>query len=135
MPRSRSYSAASDYERRRRQQEREAERSHKAALAAQRSADREAKRQYITERVAEADRRTHALDDRVEELRTLLVRGLRRPGAIDLNKLRRHVTLPPLDLGSLGPQAAPPSWSDFEPPAPSALGRMFGAEGGATASV
>jgi restriction system protein len=129
MPRSRSYSAASDYERRRRQQEREAERSHKAALAAQRSADREAKRQYIAERVAEADRRTHALDDRVEELRTLLVRGLRRPGAIDLNKLRRHVTLPPLDLGSLGPQAAPPSWSDFEPPAPSALGRMFGAEG------
>src|SRR5690349_8935695 len=108
MPRARSYSAASEYQRQRRQREHQAERSHKAALAAQRSADREAKRQYIADRASEADRLTHALDDRVEELRTLLVRGLRRPEAIDLDRFRRHVNRPPLDLSRLGPEEAPP---------------------------
>jgi restriction system protein len=127
-PRSRSYSAAGDHERRRKEQEREAERAHKAALAAQRNADRDAKRQYVADRAADADQRTQALNDRVEELRTILNRGLRRRKLIDPSQLRRTVPHLPLELGRFGLPEAAPAWSEFEPPAPSTVGRLFGGD-------
>jgi restriction system protein len=127
-PRSRTSSAAGDYERRRREREREAERAQKAALAAQRSADRDAKRQYVADRADDAENRTHALNDRVEELRTLLARGLRRRRTVDPNRLRRQAAHVPLDLAGFDRPEPQPNWTDFEPPAPSAFGRLFGGD-------
>jgi len=127
MPRSRGGSAA-EWERRRRQQEREAERARKAAEAAQKAAEREARRQYLEVRAAEAERRTGELAGRVEQLGTVLTRGLSRSARIDPSTLRRRVTVPELDLGRLAVPIAPPDWSQFEPPSPSAVGRLFGGE-------
>src|SRR5262245_27864603 len=126
MPRSRGGSA--EWERWRRQQEREAERARKAAEAAQKAAEREAKRQYLEGRAAEAERRTGELESRVEQLRTVLTRGLARSARIDPSALRRRVAVPELDLGRLAVPTAPPDWSQFAPPSPSAVGRMFGGE-------
>ena len=97
-------------------------------MAAQRSADRDAKRQFVADRAAEAEQHTQALNDRVAELRTLLIRGLRRRNTVDPNQLRRQVPHIPLDLGPLAQPETPPAWVQFEPPAPSAVGRLFGGD-------
>lgn len=127
MPRSRGPSAA-DHERWRKQQERDAERSRKAAAAVQKVAEREARRQYVAGRAADAERRSRQLDGRVQELRMVLTRGLSRSSRLELTRLRRRVTIPPLDLGTLAQPLAPPDWSEFAPTPPSALGRLFGGE-------
>ncbi len=125
LPRSRGVSAA-EYDRYRRQQEREAERRRKAAEAAQMAADRENRRRYVASRLAEAERRTTDLQRRAEELRTFLVRGLSRSAQIDLVGLRRPFIVPPLDLGGLSSAKPPPDWTQFAPSQPGALGRLFG---------
>ena len=127
MPRSRGPSAA-DHERWRKQQERDAERSRKAAAAVQKVAEREARRQYVAGRAADAERRSRQLDGRVQELRMVLTRGLSRSSRLELTRLRRRVTIPPLDLGTIAQPLAPPDWSEFAPTPPSALGRLFGGE-------
>ncbi len=86
-----------------------------------------ATRQYFAERAAYAQRRTHQIEARVEELRTILDRGLRRNPRIDLAGLREQYQQPAPDLGSVGWRATPPDWSRYEPPRPSALGRVVGA--------
>lgn len=127
MPASRGGSA-SEWERWHRQQERETERQRKAAEAAQKAAERAAKQQYLAARGAEADRRTRELEARVEVLRTVLTRGLSRSARIEPSALRRRVAVPALDLGLLAVPISRPEWSDFAPPSPSAMGRLFGGE-------
>lgn len=127
MPGSRSASAG-DYERWRKQQERAADQQRRMAEAAGKVAEREAKRLYVGRRAADAEQRTRELDERVEELRTVLTRALSRSGRIELARLRRRVIVPPLDLAGLAEPLPPPEWSRFVPPSPSALGRVFGGE-------
>lgn len=98
-------------------------------MTARRSDDLAAKRQYVADRAADAEQRTQSLNARVEELRTILVRGLRRRGPVDPDRLRRQVSHRPLDLGGLGQPDRPPAWPEFEPPAPSPVGRLFGGDG------
>jgi restriction system protein len=117
---------AAEYERRQRQYEREVERARKAAVAAQKAADREARQRYLASRAADAEQRTRELDDRVEQLRTVLTRGLSRPARIGPAQLHRRAKTPPLDLGSLARPAPAPDWAQFAPQEPSALGRLFG---------
>jgi restriction system protein len=114
-----------EFERRQRQYEREVERARKAAEAAQKAADREAKQQYVASRAAEAEQLSREVDERVEQLRTVLTRGLSRSARIGPAQLRRRVAAPALDLGALAYPLSPPDWSQFAPPAPSTLGRMF----------
>lgn len=117
---------AAEFERRQRQYEREVERARKAAEAAQKAADREAKQRYLANRAADAERRTRELDERVEQLRTVLTRGLSRTARIGPAQLHRRATTPPLDLGSLAYPVPAPDWAQFAPPPPSTLGRVFG---------
>jgi restriction system protein len=125
----RSYrSSATEYEQWRRQQEREAERQRKAVDAAQRALDRANREHYQAARLHEAERLTAELHERVSELRTLLVRGLSRSARLDLERLRRQVTVPPFDPGQLGWPLPQPDWSQFDPPQPSVLGRFFGGD-------
>jgi restriction system protein len=117
---------AAEFERQQRQYEREVERARKAAEAAQKAADREARQRYIAGRAAEADRRTRELDARIEQLRTVLTRGLPRLARIGPAQLHRRDAPPRLDLGPLAQPLPPPDWSRFAPPQPSAIGRVFG---------
>jgi restriction system protein len=95
-----------------------------AVEAARKSADRRARAEYLDDRVADAERRTAVLDDRVEQLSTVLARGLRHDPRIDLAALRRELVPPPLDLASIGWPTAPPDWSRYEPEPPAGMGRL-----------
>lgn len=117
---------AAEFQRQQRQYEREAERARKAAEAARKAAEREAKQRYLAGRTADAERRTRELDERVEQLRSVLTRGLSRSARIGAAQLHRQVTLRPLDLGPLAHPSPSPEWTQFAPPQPSALGRLFG---------
>jgi restriction system protein len=86
----------------------------------------EATRQYFAERAADAQRRTRQIEARVDELRTILDRGLRRVPRIDLAGLREQPCQPAPDLGSVGWRAVAPDWSRYEPEPPSVLGRVVG---------
>jgi restriction system protein len=84
----------------------------------------EANQKYFAERAADARHRTRQVQARVEELRTILDRGLRRIPRIDLAGLREQFQQPAPDLGSVGWRATPPDWARFEPAPPSVLGRV-----------
>jgi len=96
-----------------------------AVEAARKSADRRARKDYLVERAADAERRTALLDARVELLRSVLARGLRRDPRIDPLSLRRELERPPLDLAGIGWPTAPPDWSRYEPKPPAGLGRLL----------
>src|SRR5215207_8463128 len=96
-----------------------------AVEAARKSADRRARKEYLVERVADAEQRTAVLDARVEQLGSVLARGLRRDPRIDPRSLRRELERPPLDLSSIGWPTVPPDWSRYEPEPPTGLGRVL----------
>jgi restriction system protein len=111
---------------RRRETEQAASEARRIERVRRKIRDEEATRQYFAERAADARRRTRQLEARVEELRTILDRGLRRIPRIDLAGLREQPQQPAPDLGSVGWRPTPPDWSRFEPEPPSVLGRVVG---------
>jgi restriction system protein len=121
---SRSRIASVEIAVRRKEQEQAAAEARRAERARRKIRDEEATRQYFADRAADARRRTRQVEARVEELRTILDRGLRRTPRIDLAGLREQFHQPAPDLGSVGWRAARPEWSRFEPP--SVLGRVVG---------
>ena len=126
MAMARSRIASVEYAQRRKQLEAEAAEARRARRAAQKWQAQQAAQQYFADRVAEADRRTRALVDRVTELRTVLERGLRRSPRIDLAGMRTEFSQPAPDLGSVGWRPTPPDWSRYAPPPPSVVDRLAG---------
>lgn len=122
---SRSRIASVEVAVRRKEQEQAAAEARRAERTRRKIRDEEATRQYFADRAADAQRRTRQLAARVDELRTILDRGLRRTPRIDLAGLREQFHQPAPDLGSVGWRAARPEWSRFEPPPP-VLGRVVG---------
>ena len=122
---SRSRIASVEIAVRRKEQEQVAAEARRAERDRRKIRDEEATRQYLADRAANAQRRTRQLAARVDELGTILDRGLRRTPRIDLAGLREQFHQPAPDLGSVGWRATRPDWSRFEPP-PSALGRVVG---------
>jgi restriction system protein len=123
---SRSRIASVEIAVRRKEQEQEAADARRAERARRKVRDEEATRQYFAERATDAQRRTRQLAARVEELRTILDRGLRRTPRIELAGLREQFQQPAPDLGSVGWRATRPDWSRFDPTPPSVLGRVVG---------
>lgn len=105
---------------------REAERAAKAAERASVADERERKRLYAEARAAEVAAQNAELQSRIDELENLLVRTLEVDDHIDFRRLRRQAKHPRFDPGSLGVALPPPDWRRFEPPAPGALGKIFG---------
>jgi restriction system protein len=56
----------------------------------------------------------------------LLRSSLGRDPRIRFDSLKVSAAVPPLDLGPLANPIPEPHWAQFEPPPPTALGRMFG---------
>lgn len=123
---SRSRIASAEIAERRKEQEQAAAEARRVGRARRKIRDEEATQKYFADRAADARRRSRQDEARIEELRTILDRGLRRTPRIDLAGLREQFHQPAPDLGSVGWRATPPDWSRFEP-VPSVLGRVVGA--------
>lgn len=123
-----SRGGSSDAARFRRQMEREAAAVKRAKEAARKAAEKAAKARHIEDRKHDADTKTAQLAARVDELSTILRRGITRSSVIDLTRLRSTNRLPPLDLGAWATPAPRPSWEAFAPPAPGALSGLFGGQ-------
>ncbi|WJK37085.1 restriction endonuclease [Solwaraspora sp. WMMA2065] len=106
----------------------EAENARQAAEQAAAEDERQRKRLYIEARAAKIAAANANLRSRVAELEELLADTLAVDDHIDLDRLKRSSTPPPFDPGNLAVPLAAPQWSDFAPPEPAGLGRMFGGE-------
>src|SRR5262249_5297259 len=124
----RSSPSAREWERRQRQQQREAERQHRLEIAAQKAAEKAQREQYIAARKAEAEQRTAVLEQRVSQLQTILTTGLRHVARIDFAALKRSPSLSPFNPGALEVGQPQPTWERFAPPPPGALNRLFGGQ-------
>lgn len=113
-----------------RQLERETAKQARERAAADRVATREAEQERIAAQVHRSEFETQQLDERVQELRAILVRGLHRSPVVDLNRYRRTLSVPPLDLGQNARPAPPPKWAALAPEPPGALRKAFGATAG-----
>lgn len=113
--------AQREYERLVAQQQREAERA--AAQAA-----RERQAQYLEERQREAEDLTAEVENRVEELASVLRTGLERGQPLDFQRQRLSHRPAEFKPGNLGRPEPEPEWAQFEPRSPSVFGRLFGSE-------
>jgi restriction system protein len=110
--------ATSDFERARKQQEREAEKRRRADVARAKEQERQRRQQYVEGRKAEAERIDTDLVARVSQLQSFLVDGLKATANLTLSQLRRVATVPALRLGNLDSPLPAPEWGNFAPPAP-----------------
>lgn len=106
----------------------EAENARQAAERAAADDERQRKRLYTEARAAKVAAANANLRSRMAELEDLLADTLAVDDHIDLNRLKRTAAPPPFDPGPLAVALTPPKWSDFAPPAPAGLGKMFGGE-------
>ncbi|MEU0553250.1 restriction endonuclease [Dactylosporangium sp. NPDC006015] len=108
----------------------------KAAEAAKRQQARDAEqqrkeqvKQHEQHRSAEAARLTADAERRMAALNGVLATALAHPPAgIDFAALRRHPPAMPIDLGQDARPLTAPTWADFEPARPGALGRLLGGD-------
>lgn len=92
--------------------------------------DRKAQiKQYELNRAEQAATMTAEAERRMNDLRSILTSALTSPPSpVDFAALKKTAPAVPLDLGPDLHPARPPAWQDFEPPAPGALGRLFGGD-------
>jgi restriction system protein len=107
-------------------EQRAREQAGKRAEAERKAREREQAAAESAARDEEALRKSAALDQRIAQLETLLLSSLRRDPRISFASLKRSVAIPPLNLGTLATPIPLPQWTDYEPPPPRGLQRMFG---------
>jgi restriction system protein len=90
--------------------------------------ERERAAAEATARDEDAAARTRTVEQRVAELESLLGSSLARDPWVSLSTLRRHVTVPPFNLGQLATSSPAPQWVDFAPESVRGLRRMFGGQ-------
>ncbi|MGY2063072.1 hypothetical protein ACW9HQ_49980, partial [Nocardia gipuzkoensis] len=118
----------SDWERRQRAAAREAERLARQAERDRINAEKERKRRHLEARKADTERKNRELAGTFEALRMILVDGIQHSAQLDLNSLRRKLTVAPLRLGNLGIPISPPVWTDYAPQKPGFFARLFGGQ-------
>ncbi|MEV5704490.1 restriction endonuclease [Actinoallomurus sp. NPDC052274] len=104
--------------------EREREQARRAAARQAAQDEREHKRLYIEERKAEAADLAADLQERIEELDSVLVAGVRRRPDASFASLRRTFQPPPFEPEGLDRPVPQPQWVPPRPP--SAVGNLFG---------
>ena len=107
------------------QMERERQRGLRELERAQRARERhivaeakEQKRHILEARVAGVEEMNRDLDQRINDLKCLLVKALTIPSAINFEKLKVKPQSPTLHLGHLEHGIPPPQMSQFEPKKP-----------------
>lgn len=104
--------------------QREAARAQAAYQRARAADEKERKRLYAESRVAEVAAMNESLAQRLEELDSILVSGLRTDTRFNLNRLKERPDVPPFDPGPAGRPEPPPRPEAFAPPPPSGLSRL-----------
>ncbi|WP_192809224.1 restriction endonuclease [Actinomadura montaniterrae] len=106
--------------------QREAARAEAAYRRAQAADEKERKRLYVESRVAEVAAMNERLAQRLDELDSILVSGLRLNTRFDLERLKEKPDLKPFDPGPAGRPEPPPRPEAFIPPPPTGLSKLFG---------
>lgn len=117
--------ATSEFERMRRQQEREVQQARKQAEARQKQQEKAQAANYLAARRSETARIQGDLDARVAALQSFLVVGLPKTETVDLSRLRRTAVIPRLELGELATARPAPEWAHFAPAPAGLLRRSF----------
>lgn len=105
---------------------REAERARRAYERAQVADARERARLYAESRAADVAADNQALEQRVEELSTLLQAGLENDAYVDLEALKKPAVLPVWQHGVLDQPEHAPDPARYVPDAPTGMGKLFG---------
>jgi restriction system protein len=104
-------------------QHQQAERAAQRRMAAD---EKERQRLYVEDCKADAADMTADLNDRINELASLLTTGIRKKPLIAFKGLKHDLSYPPFDPDGYGEPLPAPAWEQFAPPPPSGLGKMFG---------
>jgi restriction system protein len=107
---------------------REHERAIKAAQRQRAATERERKQLYIETRKDEASDMVAELAERLEEIETVLVTGIRTGSLLTFAELRKTPAVSPFDPGDVGRPIPGPNWGSYAPPAPTGFGRMLGGD-------
>jgi len=97
--------------------------------------EKEQKRLYAEARLAEVAAMNEDLDLRGEDLESLLAATLDVDDHLDFEKLKEPADVRPFRPGNLGTAEPPPDPGDFLPPEPKGIGKMFGRQKHADATV
>jgi restriction system protein len=115
-----------DWEAERRRQERAAEQARQKRERERKAQEQQRLQAEAATRDAEAAEGTRRLEERIQELESILRSSLRRNPRIRLSSLRRRADVTPLDLGPLAHPEPAPSWEAFAPVPPGWLQRTLG---------
>ncbi|HVN10823.1 MAG TPA: hypothetical protein VMT69_01925, partial [Kineosporiaceae bacterium] len=91
-------------------------------------AERAQRQAHRARRQAYADQLNAELDEWIDMLQSILVRGLGRRAAIDLARRRLTPRARPLDLGQAARPLPSPAWVDFAPARPGWVESLVGGE-------
>lgn len=101
----------------------------RAAEQAAKQAAREQAKAYEQSRIEQAAGMTAAAEQRIRELTGVLATALASPPpAVNFDALKRRPATIPIELGTDAQPLPAPRWQDYEPPSPSAVGRLFGGD-------
>jgi restriction system protein len=115
----------SDWQRQRAAQQREQERQAREAVRLAKEKERLAREHYLVTRQQEADAKTNLVAVQVRMLDEILT-SILTTAPLTFQRLMSVAKVTPFQPGPLATPTPAPDWSDFAPPAPSAIGRAFG---------
>ncbi|WP_433477349.1 restriction endonuclease [Spirillospora sp. CA-142024] len=106
--------------------QREAARAQAAYKRARAADEKERKRLYAESRVAEVAAMNESLAQRLEELDSVLVSGLRTDTRFHLERLKEKPRVTPFEPGPVGHPEPPPRQETFLPPPQTGLSKLLG---------
>ena len=106
-------------------QRREAERQAREQARLAKEQEKARQQRHIQAQLRAADRKTAAVEEQVKTLDEILTGVLSSP-ALTFDSLKVTPELPAFDPGHLGTAEPAPDWTDYEPPGPGGLSRLFG---------
>jgi restriction system protein len=115
----------SEWERRQAAQRRESERLARERARRAKEQEKALREAHIEAQQQATDSKTAAVDRQVKALEDILTSILPLP-PLTFERLKVVPKLPSFDPGQLGIVPSPPDWSEYAPPEPGGLGRMFG---------
>jgi restriction system protein len=121
-----SYGSYRDWAAAQRAEQRARDQAAKKAEADRKARERERAAAETAARDQEAIAKTGAIEQRVDELQSLLRSSLGKDPRISFASLKSSAAVQPLSLGKLASPIPSPRWADYEPEQPRGMKRLFG---------
>ena len=106
-------------------QRREADRQAREQARLAKEQEKARQQRHIQAQLRAAERKTAGIEEQVKTLDEILTGVLSSP-ALTFDSLKVTPELPAFDPGHLGTAEPAPDWTDYEPPGPGGLSRLFG---------